>query len=142
MAVAITFDIDIDSILHLGFPDDIFSHFGIQQTFFFPAWCMEQYPDLVEYILKGGHEIGHHGYIHESPYHQTPEDELYWLQKGADVIDKMTGQRPRGWRAPLYHMSPGSAEMLIDEGFLYDASLMGVVDGLSSLDEQLERLFE
>lgn len=148
VAVAVTFDIDIDSILHLAFPDeahkmvatqslmryeriavkrivDIFDHFGIQQTFFFPAWCMEQYPDLVEYILKGGHEIAHHGYIHESPYDQSPEDELYWLQKGAHIIEKMTGQRPRGWRAPLYHMSPASADMLIDEGFLYDASLMG-----------------
>ena len=147
-AVAITFDIDVDSILHLAFPDrshkmvaaqsmmryeriavkrivDIFSTFGIQQTFFFPAWCMEQYPDIVEVILKGGHEIGHHGYIHESPNAQTRSDEQYWLQKGIDVIEKMTGKRPRGWRAPLYHFSEHSTDLLIDEGFLYDASLMG-----------------
>jgi peptidoglycan/xylan/chitin deacetylase (PgdA/CDA1 family) len=147
-AVAITFDIDIDSILHLAHPEkahrmiatqsllryeriavkrivDVFSEFGIQQTFFFPAWCMEQYPDLVDYILEGGHEIGHHGYIHESPNQLSPDEELYWLQKGIDIIKRMTGKQPRGWRAPLYHMSESSTDFLIDEGFLYDASLMG-----------------
>ncbi len=148
VAAAITFDIDIDSILHLAFPQtshkmlaaqsmlryeriavrrivDIFNHFDIRQTFFFPAWCMEQYPDLVEVILEGGHEIAHHGYIHESANSMTREDELYWLQKSIDVIERMTGRRPRGSRAPLYHFSESSADLLLQEGFLYDASLMG-----------------
>ena len=61
-AVAITFDIDTDSILHLDFPDKaenmlsansflkydevaiprilkVYAHYGIKQTFFYPAWC-------------------------------------------------------------------------------------------------------
>jgi hypothetical protein len=149
VAVAITFDIDIDSILHLAHRDtshklinaqsllrydrisvrrivDMYRHFGLRQTFFFPAWCMEQYPDLVDYILEGGHEIAHHGYIHEHPNEQvSKEDELYWLQHGTDVIQRMTGKRPAGWRAPLYNFSEHSADLLAQEGFLYDASLMG-----------------
>ena len=149
VAVSITFDIDIDSILHLEHPDkahrmvaalsllrydriaverivDMFGHFGIKQTFFFPAWCMEQYPDLVEYILKYGHEVAHHGYIHESPNAQVSiEEERQWLQQSSEIIERMTGQRPRGWRAPLYDFSEFSADLLVEEGFLYDASLMG-----------------
>ena len=148
VAVAITFDIDVDSTLHLAFPDeayrmvatqsfmryeglavrrivDIFRHFGLRQTFFFPAWCMERHPDMVEVILEGGHEIAHHGWIHESPNAQTREAEHHWLGKGIEVIERMTGKRPRGWRAPVYHMSPHSADLLLEEGFLYDASLMG-----------------
>jgi len=35
------------------------------------------------------------------------------------------GQRTRGWRAPLYNFSIHSADLLIEEGFVYDASLMG-----------------
>ena len=77
VACAITFDIDTDSILHLEHreraPDmlatmswlkydtvaiprilDMYEHHGIKQTFFYPAWCMEQYPHLVEMILEGG----------------------------------------------------------------------------------------
>lgn len=148
VACAITFDIDIDSILHLDHPGraeqlvaaqswlrydrisvrrivDMYREFGLRQTFFFPAWCMENYPDLVDYILEGGHEIAHHGYIHENPNQQARDDEHYWLQRGIEVIERMTGRRPRGWRAPLYNFSKHSTNLLVEEGFLYDASLMG-----------------
>jgi peptidoglycan/xylan/chitin deacetylase (PgdA/CDA1 family) len=148
VAVAITFDIDADSILHLAHRDrshqlvaaqsllrydrisvprilDMYRNFGIKQTFFFPAWCMEQYPELVERILEGGHEIAHHGYIHEDPNEQSRDAERYWLRRGIEVIEKMTGKRPRGWRAPTYNVSVHSTDLLIEEGFLYDASLMG-----------------
>jgi peptidoglycan-N-acetylglucosamine deacetylase len=149
VAVCITFDIDADSILHLAHRDrshrlvsaqsllrydriavrrivDMFRQFDIRQTFFFPAWCMEQHPDLVDYILKDGHEIAHHGYIHESPNEMSGvEEERYWLERGIEVIQRMTGARPRGWRAPVYDFSEYSADLLIEQGFLYDASLMG-----------------
>src|SRR4029077_5338764 len=85
-AVAFTFDMDADSILHLahhtsadtrlaamsmlrygpeiGVPRlvELYKRFGMPQTFFLPAWCMERYPAAVEAILQGGHEIAHHGY--------------------------------------------------------------------------------
>ena len=37
----------------------------------------------------------------------------------------MTGQRPRGWRGPLYNASKYSVDLLIEEGLIYDATLMG-----------------
>lgn len=147
-AVAITFDMDTDSILHLAHPDaadtkvatfswlqydqvaiprilDLYREYEIKQTFFVPAWCIERYPKTVELILKDGHEIAHHGYLHEHPNEQTREDEHYWLQKGIEVIESFTGKRPRGWRAPSYRFSKHSADLLAEEGFLYDSSLMG-----------------
>ena len=148
-AVAITFDMDADSILHLAHPDsadnrvmslsmlrygpevavprilDMYRRFGMKQTFFIPAWSMEHYPQAVEAILKEGHEIGHHGYLHEHPNELTREDELYWMQRSIAVIEKMTGQRPRGHRAPSYRFSRNSLDHLVSEGFTYDASLMG-----------------
>ena len=147
-AVAITFDIDTDSMLHLHYPDraehmlaalsyykydeiaiprilKMYRHFGIKQTFFYPAWCMERYPRLVEAILADGHEIAAHGYLHENPNDLTPDREAYWLDKQIEVIERMTGRKPRGWRAPSYNASFSSMEMLVARGFLYDASLMG-----------------
>lgn len=147
-AVAITFDMDADSILHLEHRDshrrvsatsmlrygpevgvprilDTYRKFDLKQTFFIPAWCIEQYPDTVDAMLEDGHEIAHHGYLHENPVGQSCEEQAYWLQRGIDVIEKHTGVRPRGWRAPLYNFSDASAELLIDAGFAYDASLMG-----------------
>ena len=147
-AAAITFDIDTDSILHLEHREradtmlsslswlkydeiavprilDMYRQCGIKQTFFYPAWCMERYPHLVDMILEGGHEIAAHGYIHEDPNKLPQEEEHYWLRRQIEVIEKMTGQRPRGWRGPLYNASKYSPDLLIEEGFIYDATLMG-----------------
>ena len=37
----------------------------------------------------------------------------------------MTGQRPRGFRAPTYRFSRHTLDLLVEEGIDYDASLMG-----------------
>jgi peptidoglycan-N-acetylglucosamine deacetylase len=148
-ACCITFDMDADSLIHLDHPTDghrrasaismlqygptvaipriveTYRHFGIKQTFFIPAWCMETYPEAVETILKGGHEIGQHGYLHENPVPQNRDEQAMWMDRCIEVIQRMTGQKPRGWRAPLYNFSNHSAELLVERGFRYDASLMG-----------------
>ena len=148
-ACCITFDMDADSLIHLDHPKDgyrrasaismlqygpnvaipriveTYRHFGIRQTFFIPAWCMETYPQAVETILGGGHEIGQHGYLHENPVPQSRDEQAMWMDRCIEVIERMTGQKPRGWRAPLYNFSNHSAELLVERGFSYDASLMG-----------------
>ncbi|MEM7177880.1 MAG: polysaccharide deacetylase [Pseudomonadota bacterium] len=148
-AVAITFDMDADSLLHIEHhasadtrlaamsdlrygPEiavprivDLFAQYDLRQSFFLPAWCMERYPDAVELILNGGHEIGHHGYLHEEPNKLSREDQLAWQRRSTEVIERMTGTRPKGFRAPAYQFSRDSFELLVEDGFLYDASLMG-----------------
>jgi peptidoglycan-N-acetylglucosamine deacetylase len=148
-AACLTFDMDADSLIHVAFPNDghtkvspismfrygpkvavpriveSYRQLGIRQTFFIPAWCIEQYPQAVEAILEGGHEIAHHSYIHENPLEQTDDDEAHWLDAGIDIIKRATGQAPRGWRAPLYNFSHRSLDLLLERGFTYDASLMG-----------------
>lgn len=149
VAVAITFDMDADSLVHLEHPRDsitrvstismlrygpqvgvprileAYRRYGLKQTFFVPAWCIEQYPEAVEGMVKDGHEVGFHGYIHEAPNSLSRDEEHYWMQRSIEVIRKHTGQRPRGSRSPLYNFSINTAELLLQEGFLYDASLMG-----------------
>ena len=148
-AVAFTFDMDTDSLVHLEHPADSISRVSaismlrygpevgvpriletykqldIQQTFFVPAWCIENYPSVVKAMIDGGHEVSHHGFLHENPVTESRAEQHYWLKRGIKIIENITGQRPRGWRAPLYNFSDHSADLLIDEGFIYDASLMG-----------------
>ena len=148
-AVAFTFDMDADSFLHHGRPGDsyrriavtselrfgplegvprileMYRRFDLKQTFFIPAWCIEQYPRAVESILEAGHEIGHHGYIHEHPNELGKDEEHHWLRRGIEIIEASTGQRPRGFRAPLYNFSESTLDLLLEEQFTYDASLMG-----------------
>jgi peptidoglycan-N-acetylglucosamine deacetylase len=149
VAVAFTWDEDADSLLHVMHPDssstrvstislmrygpeigtprivDLCKRYGISMTFFTPAWVVERYPKAIEAMMEGGHEIAHHGYLHENPNQQTPEKELYWLNRSSDVIERITGKRPRGYRAPWFKFSKYTADYLAQEKFLYDSSLMG-----------------
>jgi peptidoglycan-N-acetylglucosamine deacetylase len=148
-AVALTFDMDADSILHLAHHTsahtrvaglsglrygpqvavprilDMYRRYGIKQTFFLPAWCMERYPDAVEAIMKDGHEIAHHSYLHEHPNELTAEQERYWFERALDVIVKMTGKKPKGFRAATYKFSVNTLDILLKHGLDYDASLFG-----------------
>src|SRR5713101_5048974 len=38
---------------------------GLVATFFIPGWIAERYSSLVREIRAEGHEVGHHGYMHE-----------------------------------------------------------------------------
>ncbi|MCX7888852.1 MAG: ATP-binding cassette domain-containing protein, partial [Rhodobacteraceae bacterium] len=40
----------------------LLARYGIRSTFFVPGLIIEQRPQLMERILKGGHEIAHHSY--------------------------------------------------------------------------------
>jgi peptidoglycan/xylan/chitin deacetylase (PgdA/CDA1 family) len=104
---------------------DGYRRFGLKQTFFIPAWCIEQYPATVEAIVKDGHEVGFHGYIHEPPNALSREEEHYWMRRSLEIMERHTGKRPRGNRSPPYNFSIHTAELLAEEGFVYDASLMG-----------------
>ncbi|MFD1555053.1 polysaccharide deacetylase [Paraburkholderia silviterrae] len=148
-AACLTFDMDADSLIHLAHPADghkrvaglsmlqygpcvavpriveSYKRLDIRQTFFIPGWCIERYPEAVALIVEHGHEIGHHGYLHENPLGQSREEQAYWLDLGIDIIKRATGASPRGWRAPLSNFSDDSLDLLLSRGFKYDTSLMG-----------------
>ncbi|MFC5175603.1 polysaccharide deacetylase family protein [Nocardioides taihuensis] len=103
----------------------LYERYNLKQTFFVPGWTAEKYPELVECIVGGGHEIAHHGYLHERPNAMTPDEEEYWFRRATDALVKTTGVRPRGYRSPFYGFSKHTADLLAQEGFTYDSSLMG-----------------
>ncbi len=96
---------------------------NIRSTWFIPGHSAETYPHIVEMIVAGGHEIGNHGYLHSHP--KSPEDEAAILDRGNDVLTRMTGRRPLGYRSPGAGLSYNMVELLHNRGFAYDSSLMG-----------------
>ena len=145
-AAAITFDVDTDSALHLSHADaykrvaalswlrydevavprivKLFNQYKIKGTFFVPGWCVERYPATVETIVESNHELAYHGYLHENLNNLTRESERYWLERSIDAIERCSGKRPAGGRAPTFNYSPHSTDLLAQAGFLYDSSLM------------------
>lgn len=146
-ACAITFDMDADSLIHIAKPKDSYDRlypitmgkygptvavpriletyrkFGLKQSFFIPGWCIEQYAETVEAILKDGHEVGHHGWIHEDPI-ATAGNQREWVEKALASYGKIIGGKPRGYRAPVYNVTQEVIDLLIEHEFKYDSSLM------------------
>ena len=100
----------------------LLARYGLRTTFFIPGLVMEQRPATVEAILKGGHEIAHHSYSHAWILTLTPAQEREEMERGIEVIRRMTGQRPRGWRSPAAELSPISLPLLVEHGFRYSSN--------------------
>jgi peptidoglycan/xylan/chitin deacetylase (PgdA/CDA1 family) len=145
--VVLTFDVDAESGVLWEFPDavrrlGIMSHqaYGpraglprllrilarhdARATFFVPGLTAETHPDAVLRIVDDGHEVGHHGYVHEIVTELEPADEEAALERGAEILDRLTGRRPRGWRAPMWELNYRTPALLAAHGFAYDSSLM------------------
>ena len=104
---------------------DLLDRYGIRASFFVPGYVAETHEALVLDIRERGHEIGHHGYMHEPPATLTKEDEEKVLDKGIAIIERITGERPKGYRSPSWELSEHSLSLLAERDFTYDSSLMG-----------------
>lgn len=147
-ACVITFDMDADSLIQVARPADghdrlypvsmgrygptvaiprileTYRRLGLTQSFFIPGWCLETYPDAVEAILEGGHEIGHHGWIHEDPVATRGDAQVAAFEKAMEAHKRICGRLPVGYRAPVYNVTQQVIDLLIHHGFMYDSSLM------------------
>jgi peptidoglycan-N-acetylglucosamine deacetylase len=97
---------------------------GIRATFFVPGFTARRYPDVIRRIAAAGHEIAHHGYLHEPLTGADEAAEAEYLDRGLDALTEITGVRPVGYRAPMWELTYRSPRLLHDRGFLYDSSLM------------------
>lgn len=145
-AVAVTFDLDAESVMlaidpaHADRPSlmshqrygpvtgvprllEVLAERDLRATFFVPGASAERHPTAVEAIVAAGHELGHHGYEHESLLGRSREEELGILQRGLDALERIAGVRPRGYRAPWWELGAHTLELLADLGFAYDSSL-------------------
>lgn len=98
--------------------------YSLPATFFVPGWTAEKYADRVHDILNDGHEIGHHGYLHEWTDPDKPDEERATFEKGLEALDRVAGIRPTGYRSPAGEASPNLIALLKEHGLIYDSSLM------------------
>jgi len=142
--VCLTFDFDAMSVWLGGFPNvtpamlsrgeygakvgvprilRLLGEYDIKATFFVPGHTIDSFPEAVESILAAGHEIAHHGYGHEDPSTQPPDEERRSLEKGIEAIERISGKKPLGYRSPSWDYSHVTLSLLVEYGFLYDSSL-------------------
>ena len=124
---------------------DILERRRVRSTFFVPGYTAHRYPGVVRDIVAAGHEIAHHGYLHETLEGVDEATEAGYLDRGLDALEEVAGVRPSGYRAPMWEPTWNTPRLLAERGFLYDSSLMDAdapyelavagVDGAGSLVE-------
>jgi len=103
---------------------DLLDRHQIASTFFVPGHTAHRYPDAVRAIVAAGHEVAHHGYLHEQPTALTLEEEIEALDRGLEALAEVAGVTPAGYRAPMWDLSWHTPGLLAERNFLYDSSLM------------------
>ena len=148
VAVCLSFDVDNESYLlargvtspttlsaadfgaEAGLPRilNLLDRYQLPASFFIPAVSALLHPEMIPAILRSGrHEVGVHGWIHESLTGLASEAEEERLLNQAIVyLTKATGKRPVGYRAPAWAFSPYTIGLLRKSGFLYDSSLQAL----------------
>jgi len=100
----------------------------VPASFYIPAMSAMLHPQMIPDITRSGrHEIGVHGWVHESyPQVNNAAKEQQLLRQSSDYLTKAGGTRPVGFRAPSWEYSPHTLEQVQRAGFLYDSSFMGM----------------
>ena len=143
LAVSLTFDFDAESAWQGAFGVDtpsalsrgayganegvprilkLLEKYDLPATFFIPGDTCDRHPDVVRSIAAAGHEIGHHGYLHEAPHLLSSAEERRMIERGLDAIQRITGTTPTGYRSPSWELSKATFGLLVEYGFDYDAS--------------------
>ena len=102
---------------------------GVRGTFFVVGWLAEREPDMVRALARAGHEVASHGQEHELVGRLGPERFRASVRRSREVLEAISGQPVRGYRAPSFSIVPGlewAFDVLLEEGYEYDASLFPV----------------
>lgn len=114
---------------------EILEEFNLKATWFIPANIVLQHTDVVEKILKAGHEIGHHGLDHTGEYGANFTEQKARIEYCQEIFKKYTGAKAVGFR-PTGALLPETEHWIYSEGgFLYaSAGISGEVCDYYTID--------
>jgi polysaccharide deacetylase family protein (PEP-CTERM system associated) len=104
---------------------ELFDELGARATFFVLGMAARAHPELVQWVVARGHEIGSHGDAHLPVHRQSPAEFAADLRAARATVEQVCGRRPAGYRAPAFSITreaDWAYRVLADEGFAYDAS--------------------
>ena len=102
---------------------ELLAELDIRATFYVPGHTADHHPDTVTAILAGGHEVGHHGYLHLSTDGLDADGQRAELEAGLTALGRH-GVRPAGYRSPGWELTPETLALLTELEFSYDSSMM------------------
>lgn len=117
---------------------DLLARHRVRATFFILGWVANRFPGLVKRVAAQGHEIACHGFAHRRVTTQDRKAFREDVLQAKNLLEDLTGQAVRGYRAPSFSIGRGSLwalDVLIELGFTYDSSIFPIVHDLYGMPE-------
>lgn len=108
---------------------DLFSRHQAHATFFTLGWVAERYPHIIRNIVADGHEIASHGYAHDRVSDLTPAQYREDLLRAKNILEDLSGQPVRGYRAPSFSIglkNLWALDVIGETGHHYSSSIYPV----------------
>ncbi len=102
---------------------------GNHATFFVLGWSVRYLAGRLRELVAAGHELACHGHGHVHLSRLNPQELREDLRRARGTIEDATGVSPRGYRAPTFSITRGTAwalDVLLEAGFKYDSSIFPV----------------
>ncbi len=103
---------------------ELLEKYNIKATFFVCGTTAEKYPEAVRAAHKVGHEIAGMSYSFERVRTSSTEREQSLVRRSVKILEDIAGVKVKGWRCPDYRISPQTLDILAEEGFAWDSSLL------------------
>jgi len=105
---------------------DCLDRCGVRGTFFVLGLAARRAPELVRRIRGAGHEIQSHGFGHRRLHSLTPQRLRTDLDRSRKLLEDITGEAVRGYRAPAFSIDKRNLhalDIIAECGFEYDSSI-------------------
>lgn len=102
---------------------------GVRATFFVLTRVAERFAALIHEVVDAGHEIASHGHSHKLVTRMTPDEFADDVGRSLDVLERMTGERPIGYRAPAFSIVAATrwaGPVLARLGIKYSSSIFPI----------------
>lgn len=117
-----------DLVLSQGIPSllGIYRKYEVKSTFFFCGDIIQQHPEVVKMVLNDGHEVGSHGWDHNSNLAfdvLNLEQQKNHLELSKNLLEELSGIKIVSFRAPALRVNSDTVAALISTGFCIDSSI-------------------
>lgn len=117
---------------------DMLAAHDTRATFFTLGWVAERFPDLLRRMVAEGHEVASHGWSHVRVVNQNPEEFRADVIRTKALLEDVTGQRVRGYRAASYSIGRDNLwalDVLDETGHDYSSSIFPIHHDLYGMPE-------
>jgi peptidoglycan/xylan/chitin deacetylase (PgdA/CDA1 family) len=98
---------------------DLWDRHGVKVTSHMIGEAAQRNPALAKDIVQRGHEAAGHGPRWSSQYAMSRPVERKFIKDAADMIEKVTGQRPTGYNCNWLRRGPNTLALLQELGYAY-----------------------